>query len=244
MLRPSIAACLESLDLPCSVFRTLGSPSFLRDIYGVPSFIAGNSAVVFRFSAPSGPRFLKCYLRPNPHLRAVYDYVHRLRSPLLPSARFLLREMFVSLPFGSPSWVDVVEGAWTPGDTLTVAVARAVRSRDSFRLASLAASFDSMFSALSAAEWAHGDLKPDNIIVRPDGSFSLIDCDAMWIPSLSGFPAAELGTPPYRHPSRTAADFDKTIDDHPAALISRALRLLSARPSLWPAYSSFEDLLV
>ena len=74
---------------------------------------------------------------------------------------------------------------------------------------------------LEQQEWAHGDLKPENIIVRPDGTLSLVDCDAMWIPALAGRPAVELGTPPWRDPARTPAHFDHTIDNHAVKEISK-----------------------
>jgi hypothetical protein len=55
----------------------------------------------------------------------------------------------------------------------------------------------------------------------------------MWIPSLTGCRAAELGTPSFRHPARTAAHFDKRIDDYPALLISVSLHALALAPELY-----------
>ena len=34
--------------------------------------------------------------------------------------------------------------------------------------------------------FAHGDLKPDNILVRDDGSLVLVDYDGMYVPAMQG----------------------------------------------------------
>jgi serine/threonine protein kinase len=231
-----------------------------RDVYGAPEFRAGNNAAIFRYTATGGEgRFLKCHIRPNHHLRALYRYIECERPPLLPEVRLLAEEMFVHTLGGEAGWADVVEGVWTPGETLAAAVARAVRTEDGGRLTRLADAFDALMDELSAAQWAHGDLKPENIIVReetgggsgpppvqphPLPALVLIDCDAMWIPALAGERAVELGTPPYRDPARTPLDFDKTIDHHPARLIAEGLRTLALRPELWPHYTTFEELIM
>lgn len=243
MLRPAITDYMATLENPEGVFRTLGEISAERDIYGAVQFLAGNSAAIFRYTAADGQRrFLKCYIRPNRHLRTIYDYIESQRPPLLPWVRLLREEIFVHTPDGGTGWVDVVEGEWTEGETLAAAIARSVRRGDGKRLGKLADAFDTLAGELAAAEWAHGDLKPENIVVRPDGSLILIDCDAMWVPPLKGQKGVELGTPPYRDPERTPDDFDKSIDDRPVHLISAALHALALRPGLWKGYTTFEEL--
>ena len=46
--------------------------------------------------------------------------------------------------------------------------------------------FCKMAAWLRSQLFAHGDIKPDNIIVRPDGSLSLVDYDGMFVPSMKG----------------------------------------------------------
>jgi serine/threonine protein kinase len=243
MLRPTITDYISALENPSGVFRTLDVPRVERDVYGSPEFVAGNSAAVFRLSGADGhKRLLKCYIRPNPHLRTIYEYVELHRPALLPRVRLLREEIFIHTA-SEAGWVDVVEGEWTQGQTLAAAVGRAVRRGEEERLRQLAEAFDALARELAGQEWAHGDLKPENIVVTPSGRMRLIDCDAMWIPALVGREAAELGTPPYRHPERTADHFDKTIDDHPVGLISTTLRALVLHPELHARYTSFEELL-
>jgi serine/threonine protein kinase len=224
MLRPTITDYVDTLENHGGMFRTLGEFSLRRDVYGSPELYAGNSAAVFPYLDPVGrQRFLKCYVRPNPYLRTIYAYIERHRPPLLPAVRLLPDEMFVHTIGGGTGWVDVVEGEWTPGDTLARVMAAAnVGDRD--KPGDLADAFDTLRDALMACEWAHGDLKPENIVVGSDGGMTLIDCDAMWIPSLTGQRAVELGTPPWRDPERRAEEFDKRIDDYPASLIATTLR--------------------
>ncbi len=239
MLLTSIIDYLNTLKNPFGVFRTLGEVVIETDIYGEPYFRAGNSAAIFRYRGESTvnddrgdhTRFLKCYIRPNPHLRAVYDYIERERPRLLPRMRLLRDELYVHSLTGEGGRVDLVEGEWTPGVTLDVAVVRAARTGDKTRLEELADAFDVLCRLLSAEEWAHGDLKPENIVVRDDGELTLIDCDGMWIPALAGQKAAELGTPGWCDPARTAAHFDKRIDDYSMMLVSARLRVIALDPA-------------
>jgi hypothetical protein len=253
MLRLSITDYIATLENPTGVFRTLAGVEVERDIYGEPAIRAGNSAAVFTYLADdavgktgnSRRRFLKCYIRPNPHLRTIYEYVERTAPPLLPAVRLLRDELYVHTLSGAAGWVDLVEGEWTEGVTLDAEVARAAREGDTVRLGRLAAAFDGLCRELLASEWAHGDLKPENIIVRNGGdALTLIDCDAMWIPALAGMRASELGTIAYRHPARTAAHFDKRMDDYAALLISVSLHALALASELHAKYHTPEILLL
>ena len=74
--------------------------------------------------------------------------------------------------------------------------------------------------------FAHGDLKPDNILVKEDGSLVLVDYDGMFDPAMQGQKARELGSPDFRNPSRTEKDFDNDIDTFPIISILLSLELL------------------
>ncbi len=215
---PTISDYVATLENPTGVFRTLGEgcPDGIvaveRDLYGAPALRAGNSAAVFTYlraasgeNGSRGPsdksgvrplerRFLKCYIRPNPHLHTIYDYIQRTRPELLREVRLLRAELFVMPLAGQARWVDVVEGAWKDGVTLDVALARAgfpersgahasravgpskaakvsgawgsFESSGSATRRRLAAGFERLCEALRAEEWAHGDLKPENIVVH------------------------------------------------------------------------------
>lgn len=87
------------------------------------------------------------------------------------------------------------------------------------------------------------DLKPDNILVRSDGTLTLVDYDGMYVPTMQGRSARELGSPDFRHPLRTAERFNEHIDDFPLAVILLSLKALSLSPSLWNTYGASDRLL-
>lgn len=211
--------------------RTLGEIEVCRNADGGLCFSSGNSALVFRIRLGGRVRSLRCYLRPMPHLRAIYG------------ERLLERELYLYTGPHRGVWVDVVLGDWIEGRTLHEAIAAAAQARDAEQLGCLAAAFDALAAELVADDRAHGDLKPENLIVAPDGTLHPIDLDASFLPCLAGEPSPELGTAAYQHRSRTQADFDAHLDDYPAALISTALHALTLDPTLWERYGSGDGLL-
>jgi len=88
--------------------------------------------------------------------------------------------------------------------------------------------------------FAHGDLKPDNILVREDGSLVLVDYDGFYVPAMKGQEARELGSPDFRHPQRIPQDFDEHIDDFSIATIALSLKALSLD---WQLYEGKDQLL-
>ena len=65
----------------------------------------------------------------------------------------------------------------------------------------------------------------------------------MFLPAFAGQPSPELGTAAFQHPARTVRDFDASLDDYPAALISTALHALVLDPTLYARYSDADGLL-
>ena len=152
-------------------------------------------------------------------------------------------ELYLYDTAGAGTWVDVVVGEWIEGETLSEAAERAAAERDTQRLQALAAAFDALAARLVSDDRAHGDLKPENIIVDAQGALRLIDFDAAYLPEFSGEQSPELGTAAYQHPARTAADFNERLDDYPAALISTALHALALDPTLRERYPESDGLL-
>ena len=222
---------LLTLSDPEGLLRTLAGAEVCRDARGALLYAAGNSAAVFRIRHRGQIRALRCYLRPMRHLREIYG------------ERFLERELYLYDTAGAGTWVDVVVGEWIEGETLSEAAERAAAERDTQRLQALAAAFDALAARLVSDDRAHGDLKPENIIVDAQGALRLIDFDAAYLPEFSGEQSPELGTAAYQHPARTAADFNERLDDYPAALISTALHALALDPTLRERYPESDGLL-
>ena len=103
--------------------------------------------------------------------------------------------------------------------------------------------FGKMAAWLRTQSFAHGDIKPDNIIVRPDGSLSLVDYDGMFVPSIKGCKSPTVGTKDFCHPLRTVDDFDETIDDFSLASIALSLKAISMNSTLLDTYGASDRLL-
>lgn len=211
--------------------KTLGEIDMCRDARGRMCYTVGNSAIVFRIRHSGRIRSLRCYMHPPRHLAEIYG------------ERLLPQELFLYTSPETGAWVDVVLGDWIEGMTLHEAATQSALAGDTSRLRRLAAAFDRMAAALTADDWAHGDLKPENIVVDPAGGLHLIDLDAMYLPAFAGEPSPELGTAAFQHPARTARDYDASLDDYPAALISTALHALALDPALYARYREADGLL-
>ena len=196
------------------VTRTLGVVDvFVNDASGRPECFVGNRSVVFKIRCGGRAKMLKCYTVPKPNLRRIYG------------SRCLRDELYVPSSDGGGEYVDVVLDDWVEGCTLREAVSRAWGDLPAMKR--LSESFDRFALKLLEADWAHGDLKPENIIVDAEGVMHAIDFDAVYRPDLAGLQCDESGTAAFQHPSRGCGLYDKSIDDYPVALISAALHLLS-----------------
>ena len=219
----SLYQCIKSVRNPIGLTRTLG-------LFRMKGYCTGNSAAVFEVLADDGRHLrLKCYTRPKDNLEAIYG------------ERLLRDELYVFTGDGGV-WIDVVADEWIEGRTLTEVMNEAAASDDRRRLSSLAAEFDRLARGMLARDWAHGDLKPDNIIVTAEGGMQLIDFDAVYLPELRRSRSRELGTAAWQHPSRGTADYDRHIDDYPIALISTLLHALAEEPSLLARYADADGM--
>lgn len=222
---------LTTLDDPRGLTRTLRGLEPCRDAEGRLCYTAGNSAAVFHVRLAGRLRTLRCYARPPRRLREIYG------------EGYLPRELYLYDSPRSGTWVDVVLGDWIEGTTLHEAIRRAAGAGDVRRLHDLAGAFDRLAAELVADDRAHGDLKPENIVVAPDGALRPIDLDASFLPAFAGEASPELGTAAFQHPARTAADFDAHLDDYPAALITTALHALAIDPTLLARHDRPDGLL-
>lgn len=152
---------LTTLEEPSGLCRTLEPFELCRDQQGRPLYAVGNSAAVFRIRREGRLQALRCYMRPAEHLAEIYG------------SRLLTRELFLYTSPDEGVWCDVVVDDWVEGRTLREEIDLALQAADRERLGALANRFDRLAARLVADDWAHGDLKPENIVVRPSGELQL-----------------------------------------------------------------------
>ncbi|MFA6779542.1 MAG: leucine-rich repeat protein, partial [Paludibacteraceae bacterium] len=227
----------------------LDSLSNLRpvlDSHGEPFRSSGAFAIVFKMKDPqSGKCFaLKCFTEDQAGraeaYRLIAEELESVDSPYLTSVRYLEKELFVDCNCGESEFPVLVMD-WVEGKTMEAYIAE--HYADSDCMAMLCFRFAKMAAWLRAQPFAHGDIKPDNILVKADGSLILVDYDGMFIPAMKGQPSPTMGTRDFSHPLRKADDFDETIDDFSLASILLSLKAIALCPRLYEEYAAADRLL-
>jgi hypothetical protein len=246
MKQVGIGHFLEAFINPFGRFRTLEGLKMDTDSRGEPFFIAGSGAVVFRIGWQGEWYAAKCYLRSDErqaaHRRAV-DRLTAAAGPYLIPSRSLEEEVWIFDNTDTGAWHSLVLTKWVAGVSLGSRLRELCEIGDREALHALARAFDRMAGWLLRQPFAHGDLKPDNLMVTPDGGLKMIDYDAFFLPEMAGTSSPELGTPGFQHPARDRKLFDKHIDDYSLALISTALHALADFPEWYRDWGGDEGLL-
>ncbi|MBA3644081.1 MAG: hypothetical protein H0W59_08460, partial [Chloroflexia bacterium] len=116
------------------------------------------------------------------------------------------------------------------GRTLFEAVADACRIGDRFALREMAATWIDLITTLRDASFDHGELTPDNVLLRPSGELTLVDYDSVaWKGSPQ--PPTRRAEPNYGHPAAQAAPIG-IRDAFPSLIIYASLSVLARWPSL------------
>ena len=238
MLYPSIGQYTEAIKLaaeaPEDYFATLTTLRAVLDDNGNPVMSSGNFAVVFKMQDTDGKIFaLKCFTRDqegrNESYRLIADELKDVSSPYITNIQYLEKELFVDTNTDDNEF-PVLLMDWVEGETLDKYIKNHIS--EPLCLEMLACDFAYLADWLLKQPFAHGDLKPDNILVKDDGSLVLIDYDGMYVPKMRGQKARELGSPDFRHPQRTEDDFDEHIDDFAVVTILLSIKALSLNNNL------------
>ena len=216
------------------------------DDHGEPYRSSGAFAVVFKMKdEQTGKCYaLKCFTEEQEGraeaYRKIADELECVDSSYLTSVKYLEKEIFVDSSCEKDEF-PVLLMDWIDGETMENYIAE--NYQDNYAMAMLCYRFCKMAAWLRSQPFAHGDIKPDNIMVRPDGSLTLIDYDGMFVPAMKGQKSPTIGTKDFSHPLRTVDDFDETIDDFALASIALSLKAVSLKPSLLDEYGAADRLL-
>ena len=233
---PLISEYIEAIK---SAEDSLKELSCLRPVLGddgQPVMSSGNFAVVFKMKdKQSGDLYaLKCFTKEQEGRAEAYREIAKelgtVSSLYLVSIRYLEKELFVDTDQTTETEFPVLLMDWVKGKTLDKYLHENLDNK--YALEMLAYRFCKLAQWLIPQPFAHGDLKPDNILVRDDSTLALVDYDGMYVPAMKGQKARELGSPDFRHPLRTENDFDEHIDDYSLICMTLSLKAISIDSSL------------
>ena len=216
------------------------------DDHGEPFRSSGAFAVVFKMQDKSTGKYyaLKCFTEEQEGradaYRQIADELDMVDSPYITSVKYMEKELFVDSQCEEDEF-PVLLMDWVEGETMEAYIASNYHNQSAMSL--LCYRFGKMAAWLRTQSFAHGDIKPDNIIVRPDGSLALVDYDGMFVPAMKGCKSPTIGTKDFCHPLRTVDDFDETIDDFSLASIALSLKAISMNSTLLDTYGASDRLL-
>ena len=244
---PLISEYIEAIKHSEDNFNVLSTLRPVYDEAGEIVMSSGNFAVVFKMKDESSGKLyaVKCFLKEQEGRDIAYqqitDELEYVSSNYLCSIKYLQKELFVDSTVSSDTEFPVLLMDWVEGVTLDKYVHQHIS--DKYALQLITYQFCRMAAWLMSQPFAHGDLKPDNILVTEDGALVLVDYDGMYVPAMQGQKARELGSPDYRHPLRTEDCFNEHIDDFPLALIGMSLKAIALDTSLLQNNAKTDSLL-
>ena len=245
---PLISEYIESIKNSEDNFNVLSTLRPVYDEAGEIVMSSGNFAVVFKMKDESSGKLyaVKCFLKEQEGRDIAYqqitDELEYVSSNYLCSIKYFQKELFVDSTVSSDTEFPVLLMDWVEGVTLDKYVHQHIS--DKYALQLITYQFCRMAAWLMSQTFAHGDLKPDNILVTEDGALVLVDYDGMYVPAMQGQKARELGSPDYRHPLRTEDCFNEHIDDFPLALIGMSLKAIALDTSLLQNNARSDSLLL
>ena len=225
--------------------RRLGGGLIRMNDAGRPLRAVGRDAVVYELRTPTGRILvLRCFLRPDAHRdRALAQRYEALRGdPHLGHLRAAggalprdIQWIAEGVAFAGPDLrqmtAPLVAMERVPGRTLMQTIDRLCREGQVEPLALLADVWLATATALEEAAFVHGDLAPDNLIVRPDGSIALVDLDTATWPAFADTTVPAASNPAYAHPRGAPLDPARR-DRFPALILWASLRILARHAGL------------
>ena len=246
MQYPLISEYVKAIQDAGDNLEQLAHLTPVLDDHGEPYRSSGAFAVVFKMQDKRTGKYyaLKCFTEEQQGradaYRQIADELDMVDSPYITSVKYMEKELFVDSQCEEDEF-PVLLMDWVEGETMEAYIAANYHNQSAMSM--LCYRFGKMAAWLRSQSFAHGDVKPDNIMIRPDGSLTLVDYDGMFVSSMKGSKSPTIGTKDFSHPLRTMDDFDETIDDFSLASIALSLKAISMNSTLLDIYGASDRLL-
>ncbi len=246
MLYTFSSAHLAAIREAHNNLRTLRHLVPVLDKDGEPYYSGGESSVVFKMKdEQTGKCYaLKCFTEEQEGRAEAYRQIEEelkfVDSPYITSVKYLEKELFVDSN-SEDNEHSVLLMDWIEGKTMEAYIN--AYFMDGHAMAMLYYQFCKMVDWLRSQSFAHGDIRLDNIIVRPNGTLTLVDYDDMFLPAMKGRKSPTISTKNLPHPLRTIDDFGETTDDFALVSIALSLKAISLDSSLLQNYGASDRLL-
>lgn len=234
---PLISEYIEAIRSAEDNFDKLSNLRPVLDDNGNPVMSSGNFAVVFKMKdVETGKLYaVKCFTREQEEreerYREIIKVLEQIKSPYFVSTHYYNKELFVDTSQGYETEFPVLVMDWVEGITIDTFIQDNISNK--YKLNLLAYNFCQFGGWLLSQQFAHGDLKPDNIIIKEDYTLVLVDYDGMYVPAFKGKSALEIGSPDFQNPNRSTSAFNRHIDDFSITLIALSLKAIALSPSLY-----------
>ena len=246
MQYPLISEYVKAIQYAGDNLEQLAYLTPVLDDHGEPYRSSGAFAVVFKMLDKRTGKYyaLKCFTEEQQGradaYRQIADELGMVDSPYIISVKYMEKELFVDSQCEEDEF-PVLLMDWVEGETMEAYISANYHNQSAMSM--LCYRFGKMAAWLRSQSFAHGDVKPDNIIIRPDGYLTLVDYDGMFVSSMKGCKSPTIGTKDFSHPLRTVDDFDETIDDFSLASIALSLKAISMNSTLLDTYGASDRLL-
>lgn len=258
---PLISEYIDSIMNAEDNFNELSylCPVFDKD--GHPIMSSGNFAVVFKMTDGKNNYAVKCFTKEQEGREEAYlritEGLSMLNSPYFCTAKYFNDELFVNTNQTEVNEFPILLMDWIEGQTLTSYICDIWAACDLYKeeiedINYLYVQFIEFGNWLLKQPFAHGDLKPDNIIICPNQNIKIVDYDGMYFPSMDGgnyreitSPGLrrkhkrrlslqnhrEIGSPDFNNPFKSRG-FDERMDDFALTAISLSLKMLYINPNI------------
>lgn len=246
MLYTFSSAHLAAIREAHNNLRTLRHLVPVLDKDGEPYYSGGASSLVFKMKdEQTGKCYaLKCFTEEQEGRAEAYRLIEEelkfVDSPHITSVKYLEKELFVDSD-SEDNEHSVLLMDWIEGKTMEAYIN--AYFMDGHAMAMLYYQFCKMVDWLRSQSFAHGDIRLDNIIVRPNGTLTLVDYDDMFLPAMKGRKSPTISTKNLPHPLRTIDDFGETTDDFALVSIALSLKAIFLDSSLLQNYGASDRLL-